>query len=56
VITVWTVTNRKIQRTCRISAFLVEKDTPGLSIGKAEEKMGQRGSSNDEVILAPIFA
>ncbi|NIA19319.1 MAG: acyl-CoA dehydrogenase [Xanthomonadaceae bacterium] len=51
VIIVWAVTNRKIQRTRRISAFLVEKDTPGLSIGKAEEKMGQRGSATNEVIL-----
>jgi len=28
-----------------ISAFLVEKDTPGLSIGKNENKMGLNGSS-----------
>jgi alkylation response protein AidB-like acyl-CoA dehydrogenase len=28
----------------RISAFLVERDTPGLSVGKGEHKMGIRGS------------
>jgi len=28
-----------------ISVFLVEKDTPGLIIGKPEDKMGQRGSN-----------
>jgi alkylation response protein AidB-like acyl-CoA dehydrogenase len=28
-----------------ISCFLVTKDTPGLSIGKAEDKMGLRGSN-----------
>ncbi|UJR81427.1 acyl-CoA dehydrogenase family protein [Sandaracinus amylolyticus] len=28
-----------------ISAFLVEKDTPGLSVGHHEDKMGLRGSS-----------
>src|SRR5699024_4797245 len=28
-----------------ISAFLVEKDTPGFSIGKNENKMGLHGSS-----------
>jgi acyl-CoA dehydrogenase len=27
-----------------ISAFIVEKDTPGLVLGKAEDKMGLRGS------------
>ena len=33
-----------------VTAFLVPKDTPGLSVGKREEKMGQRGSST--VVLA----
>ena len=28
-----------------VTAFLVPKSTPGLSVGKREEKMGQRGSS-----------
>jgi len=28
-----------------ISAFIIEKDTPGLSIGKNEHKMGLRGTS-----------
>ncbi len=34
-----------------ITAFIVEKGTPGLSIGKKEEKMGIRASSTTEVIL-----
>ncbi len=34
-----------------ITAFLVEKGTPGLLIGKKEEKMGIRASSTTEVIL-----
>ncbi|WP_175614512.1 acyl-CoA dehydrogenase [Piscibacillus halophilus] len=29
----------------RISAFIVEKDTPGFEIGKSEEKMGLHGSA-----------
>ena len=33
-----------------ISAFIVEKDQPGLTIGKSEDKMGLRGS--DTVTLA----
>ncbi|WP_053218068.1 acyl-CoA dehydrogenase [Virgibacillus senegalensis] len=28
-----------------VSAFIVEKDTPGLSVGKTEKKMGLHGSS-----------
>lgn len=34
-----------------ISAFLVPRDTPGLSVGKHEKKTGIRGSSTTEVIL-----
>ena len=34
-----------------ISAFIVEKDTPGFFVGKKEEKMGIRGSSTTEIIL-----
>jgi len=34
-----------------ITAFVVEKDTPGLSIGKKEDKLGIRASSTVEVVL-----
>jgi alkylation response protein AidB-like acyl-CoA dehydrogenase len=34
-----------------ISMFIVEKDSPGFSIGKHENKMGIRGSSTVEIIL-----
>ncbi len=34
-----------------LSFFLVERDTPGLSVGKIEQKMGQRGSQTSEVHL-----
>jgi alkylation response protein AidB-like acyl-CoA dehydrogenase len=37
-----------------ISGFVVEKGTPGLSIGKTEEKMGIRGSNTTEVILEDV--
>jgi alkylation response protein AidB-like acyl-CoA dehydrogenase len=37
-----------------ISAFLIEKGTPGLSVGKTEEKMGIRGSNTTEVILEDV--
>jgi alkylation response protein AidB-like acyl-CoA dehydrogenase len=32
-----------------ISAFLVEKETPGFIIGRNEEKMGQKGSPTNEI-------
>jgi butyryl-CoA dehydrogenase len=34
-----------------ISAFIVEKDYPGFSIGKKENKLGIRGSSTTELIF-----
>lgn len=34
-----------------ISAFIVEKDSPGLHIGKKEKKMGLKGSSTVELTL-----
>jgi alkylation response protein AidB-like acyl-CoA dehydrogenase len=37
-----------------ITGFLIEKGSPGLSIGKAEEKMGIRGSNTTEVILEDV--
>jgi alkylation response protein AidB-like acyl-CoA dehydrogenase len=37
-----------------ITGFVVEKGTPGLSIGKTEDKMGIRGSNTAEVILNDV--
>ncbi len=34
-----------------ISAFIVPKPTPGLSLGKKEDKMGIRGSSTCNLVL-----
>ena len=34
-----------------VSAFIVEKDTPGLSLGKTDKKMGQRGAHTCDVIF-----
>lgn len=34
-----------------ISAFIVEKGTPGFSVGKVEEKMGIRGSGTAELVF-----
>jgi butyryl-CoA dehydrogenase len=35
-----------------LSAFIVEKDTPGFSVGEAEHKLGIRGSSTPPIYLA----
>ncbi|RJG22072.1 acyl-CoA dehydrogenase family protein [Massilia cavernae] len=37
-----------------ITAFLVDRDTPGLSIGKPEHKMGQKGSPIADVVLENV--
>lgn len=37
-----------------ITGFVVEKGTPGLTVGKTEEKMGIRGSNTTEVILEDV--
>jgi alkylation response protein AidB-like acyl-CoA dehydrogenase len=51
--TVFTITHpeRKLEG---ITGFVIEKGTPGLSIGKTEEKMGIRGSNTTEVILEDV--
>ena len=36
------------------SFFLVERDSPGLSIGRTERKLGQRGSNTTEVFLENV--
>lgn len=41
----------KSQGTRGISAFIVEKGTPGFTIGKKEKKLGIRGSSTCELIF-----
>ena len=44
--------DRQVARaTTGISAFIVEKDFPGFSIGKHEKKMGIRGSSTCDLIF-----
>jgi len=42
------------QKTRGITAFIVEKGTPGLSLGKLEKKLGIRCSSTAEIILEDV--
>jgi acyl-CoA dehydrogenase len=37
-----------------ISAFIVDRDTPGLHVGKPEKKMGQRGSPIADVVFENV--
>ncbi|UCH84673.1 MAG: acyl-CoA dehydrogenase [Candidatus Latescibacterota bacterium] len=39
------------KRSKGISAFVVERDTPGFKVGKKENKLGLRGSSTTELIF-----
>jgi alkylation response protein AidB-like acyl-CoA dehydrogenase len=48
---VWAVTDPQAPKGKGITCFLVEANNPGLTIGKAEHKMGQKGSSTNEVLF-----
>lgn len=49
VFVVWAVTDKSAPKGKGISCFLVEAETSGLIIGKAEKKMGQTGSATNVV-------
>jgi len=51
VVVVLAVTNRALG-THGISAFVVERGTPGMSSGRKEDKLGMRASDTSEVIFA----
>ena len=49
IFVVWAVTDPDAESGKGISCFLVEADTPGVTVGKAEQKMGQHASSTNMV-------
>jgi alkylation response protein AidB-like acyl-CoA dehydrogenase len=51
IFVVWAVTDKAAPKGKGISCFLVEAGTPGLIVGKAEQKMGQHASATNEVIF-----
>jgi alkylation response protein AidB-like acyl-CoA dehydrogenase len=51
VFVVWAVTDPSLPKGKGISCFLVDGDTPSITIAKAEEKMGQKASSTNQVIF-----
>ena len=38
-----------------LTFFVVDRDAPGVSVGKKENKLGQRGSNTTAVILEDVF-
>ena len=51
VFVVWAVTDKKAPKGKGISCFLVEQHSPGLIIGKKEEKLGQHASATNELLF-----
>ncbi|MBI5604445.1 MAG: acyl-CoA dehydrogenase family protein [Deltaproteobacteria bacterium] len=51
VVVVWAVTNKMAPKGKGISAFVVEQGTPGYIVGADEKKMGQKGSSTNQLIF-----
>ncbi len=51
IYTVMARTNPEIKGAGGISAFIVEKGTPGLSLGKRDHKMGQKGAHTCDVMF-----
>jgi acyl-CoA dehydrogenase len=51
IFTVMARTNSEIKGAGGISAFIVEAGTPGLSLGKIDQKMGQKGAHTCDVIF-----
>jgi len=51
VYTVMARTNPEDKGAGGVTAFIVEKGTPGLSLGKIDKKMGQKGAHTSDVIF-----
>lgn len=51
VFTVMARTDPENKRAGGISAFIVESDTPGITLGKIDKKMGQKGAHTCDVIF-----
>lgn len=43
-----------LPRNAHVSAFIVPMDTPGISVGKSDKKMGQGGSHIADIILEDV--
>jgi acyl-CoA dehydrogenase len=55
VFTLMARTEPDVKGAAGISAFIVPADTPGISLGKPDRKMGQRGAKTCDVILEDVM-
>jgi alkylation response protein AidB-like acyl-CoA dehydrogenase len=51
VFVVWAVTDQTAPQGKGISCFLVEADTPGMTVGREEQKTGQHASATNELFF-----
>lgn len=54
VFTVMARTNQGIKGAGGISSFIVEANTPGITVGKRDHKMGQKGAHTADVIFENV--
>ena len=54
IFTLMARTDLKSKDAGGVSAFIVERDSPGLTVGKPDRKMGQRGSHTADVIFENV--
>ena len=55
VFTLMARTAPEVKGAAGISAFILPADTPGISLGKPDRKMGQKGSVTTDVILEDVI-
>ena len=55
----WLLTRTRTDPNSRnaggVSAFIVERDSPGLTVGKPDRKMGQRGAQTADVAFDNVL-
>jgi acyl-CoA dehydrogenase len=54
IFTVMARTDPDVKGAGGISAFIVERDAPGLSLGKPDKKMGQQGAHTCDVVFEDV--
>lgn len=54
IFTVMARTNREIKGAGGISSFIVEANIPGITVGKPDHKMGQKGAHTADVIFENV--
>ncbi len=54
VLTVMTRSDPEAPGGAGVTAFIVDADTPGISVGKTDKKMGQRGAYTSDVVFEDV--